>query len=696
MNMKRFVIFLTLTFSVSIGHAQWVQTGGPSGGTITAIAVLGSDVFAGTSSGVFRSTDGGASWNGATTGAQNASIVSLAVVDTDIFAATTTEILRSTNKGVTWAEADLGFAGYFSSLSALGSELFLVSDYDTVYRSSDLGATWNSIPTLTDSGVTSFVAMDAMFFAGTGVNGVLFSTDNGLTWSEAAGAGLPELYYSDIISLAAIGTNLFAATDTAIFLSADSGATWNALNTSFQGFEEGANLLTTIDSELFAGTEFGGLYFSTNAGKSWGQASSVISNLSVLAIAAFGTAIFAGTQSTGMFISSDGGSNWSADDSGIVISDINSFAVLGSDIFTNCFQEYYGNAGSLYSTNNNGNNWTDITSNLNSYSDITAIVASGGEVFAATDNDAVYVSADSGMTWNTSSNLGNLEITALFATPNNLFAATNSGMFQSPDGGTTWLSASSGIAAADITVLSFAQGPSALYCGSIDGAVYTSTDGGEIWNNVSPSGSFDSIEAITTVGRNVIAGGPEGLFLSSDNGMDWNDAFIQNFGITSLLTVGSNVFAGTTGGIFVSTNGGSTWNDQSQGLTTLSVNALAVQGSNLYAGTAAAGVWIRPLVQMINFNAVQASVTPSNFEQSYPNPFSHQTTIPFSLTQSEHVTITIFNAFGEQVAALADQDYGAGVHDVVWNAGSAPSGTYVCRITTAEGVQTESLVLVDE
>ena len=43
--------------------AQWVQTNGPAGCHITALAVSGSNIYAGTSyHGVFKSTDNGANW----------------------------------------------------------------------------------------------------------------------------------------------------------------------------------------------------------------------------------------------------------------------------------------------------------------------------------------------------------------------------------------------------------------------------------------------------------------------------------------------------------------------------------------------------------------------------------------------------------------------------------------------------------
>lgn len=693
MNMIRSVLFLVLLCSVSVSQAQWVQTSGPSGGAITSVAVLGGDVFAGTAQGVFRSTDGGVSWNNVTASSGNPSIQALAVLDTDVFAATTTGVLRSTNKGVTWAAADRGFSGYPLVLSAQGSSFFLTTEYNSVFRSSNLGTTWTSVTTLNDSAVTCFTSIGGMLFAGTELGEVLASTDNGVTWSATAGVGLPGTYFSYLYSLVAMGADLFAATDSGIFISKDSGAIWSDLGANFAGLS-GASILAVDSSELLAGTYQGGLYFSYDTGNTWTTASSGVTSLTVTAIAPFGTTILAGTQSSGVFISMDGGANWNADDSGIVISNVISLAALGPYVFANCFQPYGSSSGSLFLTGDAGQDWTDITSNLNSFGSITAIAAYDGQVFAATDNSAVDVSPDSGVTWSSGSTLGYFEIDGLFPTSNGLFAATSNGMFQSPDEGSTWLSASSGIAAGDLGLLSFAAGTSAYYCGSTTGAVYVSTDSGEIWNNITPPSSFDSVNAIAVTNTGaIISGSASGVFVSADQGATWSDPLLSSYEITSLLSVGSNVFAGTTGGIFVSTDGGRTWNNEDQGLTILSVTALVMNGVDLYAGTTGGGVWRRPLSEMIKFSSVRSNDVTASIEQSYPNPFTQQTTIPFSLTQTEHVSVTIFNMLGQEITTLADQDFGAGPHEVVWNAGRMPSGSYVCRIATSEGVQTQSLVL---
>ena len=63
--MKAILIrFITLAVLLTVfspaSRAQWTQTNGPYGGSIRSIAVSGTNLFAGTDHGVFRSIDSGA------------------------------------------------------------------------------------------------------------------------------------------------------------------------------------------------------------------------------------------------------------------------------------------------------------------------------------------------------------------------------------------------------------------------------------------------------------------------------------------------------------------------------------------------------------------------------------------------------------------------------------------------------------
>jgi len=68
--------------------AQWVQTNGPCSRTVTAFAVSGGNLFAGTSGGVFLSTNNAASWTAVDSGLGNRPVWSFAVSGGNLFAGT--------------------------------------------------------------------------------------------------------------------------------------------------------------------------------------------------------------------------------------------------------------------------------------------------------------------------------------------------------------------------------------------------------------------------------------------------------------------------------------------------------------------------------------------------------------------------------------------------------------------------------
>ncbi len=66
--------------------------------------------------------------------------------------------------------------------------------------------------------------------------------------------------------------------------------------------------------------------------------------------------------------------------------------------------------------------------------------------------------------------------------------------------------------------------------------------------------------------------------------------------------------------------------------------------------------------------------------QNYPNPFNPSTQLRYGLPQQSHVTLTIYNTLGQEVARLADEVQAAGYHEVRWegtNTGGLAVGTGV-------------------
>ncbi|MDA1027706.1 MAG: DUF1501 domain-containing protein [Bacteroidetes bacterium] len=79
---------------------------------------------------------------------------------------------------------------------------------------------------------------------------------------------------------------------------------------------------------------------------------------------------------------------------------------------------------------------------------------------------------------------------------------------------------------------------------------------------------------------------------------------------------------------------------------------------------------------------------------TYPNPFQTRTTIDFELDQPQVIRIEVFDVVGKLVASVLNGPLSSGRHQLPFEAGSLPSGTYFLRMTTNAGVQTKSLSLV--
>lgn len=90
------------------------------------------------------------------------------------------------------------------------------------------------------------------------------------------------------------------------------------------------------------------------------------------------------------------------------------------------------------------------------------------------------------------------------------------------------------------------------------------------------------------------------------------------------------------------------------------------------------------------------STVPHGFtlEQNYPNPFSPSTAIRYSLPEKSHVTLTVFDALGREVAQLVNRDEEAGYHEASFVASGLASGAYLYRIQAGSSAEARRLVLL--
>ncbi|MBN1561100.1 T9SS type A sorting domain-containing protein [candidate division KSB1 bacterium] len=92
----------------------------------------------------------------------------------------------------------------------------------------------------------------------------------------------------------------------------------------------------------------------------------------------------------------------------------------------------------------------------------------------------------------------------------------------------------------------------------------------------------------------------------------------------------------------------------------------------------------------------ESETVPKDFElsQNYPNPFNPSTTIKFALPERSHVRLTLFNLMGVESAKIAEGDYDAGQHEIVFHAGNLSAGVYLYKIDTERFSAVKKLAIV--
>lgn len=330
-------------------------------------------LYAGTFGGVFKSADGGATWN--PSGLVNSYISALAIdplMPTTLYAGTSEAIgsrgavYKSTDGGATWSAIGLTGLSVFSlAIDPLTPATLYAGTDGAVHRSTDGGAQWNATSGLI--GRVSSLVIDRLtpttLYAGTNASplfyafltppvwsgGVYKSTDGGMSWSPvvlvdaslldgSGGLGFSCSRCGGVLALAidpSTPTTLFGVTDALaywdyygevvvwtapgeVIKSADGGMSW-ASSAVFGPYDAIPILTLAIEPRtdplipptLYAGTY--DVFKSTDGGASW-SATGLTRGGDVLTLVIdplTPTTLYAGTSYGGVFKSTDGGANWS-------------------------------------------------------------------------------------------------------------------------------------------------------------------------------------------------------------------------------------------------------------------------------------------------------------------------------------------------------------------------------------------------
>jgi hypothetical protein len=236
--------------------------------------------------GVFRSTDGGATWTAVNSGlptpspAYVFSILSLAISGTNLFAATNGYgVYLSTDDGTSWTSANSGLSGFYVNALAIGpvgSPAVFAGTNEGVFRSTDNGLSWDSSG-LANTTVSALAVIP-------GPNPEIFA-------SAVKNSGII------ILPLGTESKSTASAEDsTGVFRSTDNGASWTIVDS---GLATVPYCFTVSGTNLFAAGY--GIFLSTNSGTTWIEVDSGLANRNILSLAVSGDRLYAGTNGSGVW-----------------------------------------------------------------------------------------------------------------------------------------------------------------------------------------------------------------------------------------------------------------------------------------------------------------------------------------------------------------------------------------------------------
>ncbi len=639
--------------SKSVSGASWRQF--PlHGGEMTSIVIDPVDrttVYVGSrGGGVFKTVDGGLSWQTARDGLTYLPIRSLAIhpADRDVLYAGTDYhgVWKSVDGGASWFEASVGLdEGMIvfnleidprnPGIVYCGVAGGVALSIGNVFRSDNGGATWTVVNQgmVSDGGDFSngvlALGLDAgspqTVYAGTTYEGVFRTTNSGQLW-QAINEGVPFLSNTNYLSgvsalavdqhrggtpLAVIGGDLFAHDDV---------QGWQQLSTGHVslGFISSQLYVHPTNSQrLYAAGGIAGLSVSQDAGVTWQALHSECDRFAVdpgVVDRLFCTHNAGGDLVGGVHVSVDGGTSWIESVDGLAAGSVSAVAVDSSDEN----RIYAGGDGYLYRSDDGGANWDRgvedrghgfFTYYLGRIEDIAidpahpeiVWVAAFGGLMRSTDFGATLERVDVGVSF----------VNRLAFTATAMYAGNSgAGVIVTTDGGSTWQQSTEGFptfGGRPCPVLSLAANPRdplSIWAGTkFGGGVVRSSDGGLTWQilGLTEHNFVDAIAINPHDSNDVLAGAGTwegGIYRSRDGGVTWSEvvsgiAFVYDFAFDPHNP--GHIYAATDGfGVLRSTDGGASWRDFSTGIFHPRLYSLAVtsQGSpRLIAGSLGSGLY---------------------------------------------------------------------------------------------------------
>jgi len=306
---------------------------------VHTLAICGDTLYAGTyNSSLYKSTNLGNSWTKIDFGIPDRysfnDVFSIALDKNRIsIGVSNAGIYLSEDYGRSWKDINFGLRDSIRLLRPvlqMSDNKIFAGFYDSgVYMLTIGDSAWtNRSNGITTTDIRSLCSIGDSLFAGTFKKGIFFSSDAGEHWNPANN-GFGIHFPWDVNKLSVKGNSIYAATSDGLFSSSLNNINWNSMSanlvthSSYAWSEVSSGDSYTevssfgfLEQKVFVGT-LNGMHMSEYPWNSWTSVNQGINNVRVQTIAVSGETMFAGTNYDGIYQSTDNGMNWTAMNNGL-------------------------------------------------------------------------------------------------------------------------------------------------------------------------------------------------------------------------------------------------------------------------------------------------------------------------------------------------------------------------------------------